>query len=80
MDLGVGYSIATEDQYEGGFLLDTTVGVSFKVSNKSVMNVGIGYEMQGATVRYYRYSYYYTYLYTTSANLSSISLVIGLNF
>jgi hypothetical protein len=45
--LGVGYSFDEKNDFEGvGLLLNPTIGVSFKVSDKSILNVGLGYEMQ----------------------------------
>ncbi|MBZ0241837.1 MAG: hypothetical protein K8F24_01360, partial [Bacteroidales bacterium] len=53
--VGVGYSFDASIKFEGvGFLLSPSVGVSFRVSDESILNVGIGYEMQKMKfVRYY---------------------------
>lgn len=59
-----------------GFLLNTTVGVSFMVSDKSAMNVGLGYEMQKMD---FYYGGYYGY-YSGSENSGAISIDVGLAF
>lgn len=65
LSLGVGYSFDATNDFEGfGFLLNPTVGVSFNVSDKSAMNVGLGYEMQKM---HYRHS-------------GAISINVGISF
>lgn len=75
LSLGVGYSFDATNDFAGvGFLLNPTVGVSFKVSDKSAMNVGLGYEMQ--KIDYYGgYSYY-----SRSENSGAISINVGISF
>lgn len=73
LSLGVGYSFdATNDFEPVGFLLNPTVGISFKVSDKSAMNVGLGYEMQKMDFYYYHYS--------SSENSGAISVNVGISF
>lgn len=73
--LGVGYSFDATNDFEGvGFLLNPTVGVSFKVSDKSAMNVGLGYEMQ--RMKFYDYWYGDTY----NKNSGAISINVGISF
>lgn len=73
LSLGVGYSFDATNDFEGvGFLLNPTVGVSFKVSDKSAMNVGLGYEMQ-------KMDFYY-YYYSSSENSGAISINVGISF
>jgi len=77
LSLGVGYSFDTSNGLEGmGILFNPTVGISFRVSGKSVINVGIGYEMQ--QVKFYYYNYGYNYQNFTE-NSSAISIVIGIH-
>lgn len=77
VSLGIGYSFDATNSFEGvGFLLNPTIGVSFKVSDKSAMNVGLGYEMQKLG---YELSVGYDY-YEGSINSGAISIVIGLSF
>lgn len=72
LSLGVGYSFDATNDFEGvGFLLNPTVGVSFKVSDKSAMNVGLGYEMQKMDFYYY---------YSSSENSGAISINVGISF
>jgi long-subunit fatty acid transport protein len=41
LSLGIGYSFDTKADFEGeGFLLNPTVGVTFKISEKSALNFG----------------------------------------
>ena len=75
LSLGVGYSFNATNDFEGvGFLLNPTVGVSFKVSDKSAMNVGLGYEMQ--KMKFYDYWNGYTY----NENSGAISINVGISF
>jgi hypothetical protein len=75
LSLGVGYSFDPTNEFEGifGFLLNPNLGVSFKVSDKSAMNVGIGYEMQQIKVYDYFYGEY-------NKNSSAISIDVGISF
>jgi len=77
LSLGVGYSFDATNDFEGvGFLLNPTVGVSFKVSDKSAMNVGLGYEMQKMDFFYYDYYYYDEF----TENSGAISINVGISF
>lgn len=77
LSLGVGYSFDATNDFKGvGFLLNPTVGVSFKVSDKSAINVGIGYEMQKIDFIYDGYFGYFS----SSENSGAISINIGISF
>ncbi len=77
LSLGVGYTFNATNNFEGvGFLLNPTVGVSFKVSDKSAMNVGLGYEIQKMD---FYYGGYYGY-YLSSKNSGAISINVGISF
>jgi len=77
LSLGVGYSFDATNDFEGvGFLLNPTVGVSFKVSDKSAINVGLGYEMQKMD---FYYGGYYVYN-SSSENSGAISINVGISF
>lgn len=79
LSLGVGYSFNATNGFEGvGFLLNPTAGVSFKVSDKSAINVGLGYEMQKMKMDYY--DRYYGYYYSSSGNSGAISINVGISF
>lgn len=82
LSLGVGYSFDATNDFEGvGFLLNPTVGVSFKVSDKSAMNVGLGYEMQKMDFYYYDFYYGGDYdYYSSSENSGAISINVGISF
>lgn len=73
--LGVGYSFDATNSFEGvGFLLNPTVGVSFMVSEKSAMNVGIGYEMQ--RMKFYSWNWGDPF----TENSGAISINVGISF
>ena len=77
LSLGLGYSFDAGYHFKGvGFLLNPTAGVSFKVSNKSSLNVGLGYEMQ--TMDFYGTNYYG--YYSNSQNSGAISIIAGVSF
>ena len=70
LSLGIGYSFDATESFEGvGFMLNPTVGINFKVTDKSAMNIGLGYEMQ--KVDYY---------YSIKENLGAISINVGISF
>jgi len=92
LSLGLGYSFDATNGFEGfesvGFLLNPTVGVSFKISDKSSVNVGLGYEMQimkSSSAHYYNmgpnqgYQGYYRY-YTFTEHSGTINVIIGISF
>ena len=84
LSLSVGYSFdATNSFKDVGFLLNPTVGVSFMISEKSAMNIGLGYEIQKMT--FYEFwdgaaigtaINYATY----SDNSGAISINVGISF
>lgn len=77
LSLGVGYSFDATNDFDGvGFLLNPTVGASFKVSDKSAINVGLGYEIQ--KIDFYYYDGYYDY--SSSENSGAISINVGISF
>jgi hypothetical protein len=77
--LNVGYSFnATNDFDSMGLLLNPSIGVHFRASNKFGINVGVGYEGQWA--KFYYQDYYYSYYDTSSKALSGISFKIGFVF
>jgi len=82
LSLGVGYTFDATNDFEGvGFLLNPAVGVSFKVSDKSAINVGLGYEMQKMKFIYYDYYYYgYGYPFEITENSGAISINVGISF
>lgn len=73
--LGIGYSFDATNSFSGvGFLVNPTVGASFMISEKSAINVGLGYEMQ---IMDFRNSYSRgPYL----RNSGAISIIVGLTF
>ena len=78
LSLGIGYSFDATNGFEGvGFLLNPTVGVSFMVSDKSAINVGLGYEMQRTEFLFYNYG---SVFYSDSKNSGAISINVGISF
>lgn len=43
--IGTGYSMRVTNSFGGGFMLNPTVGATFKTSSKSSMNIGFGYDL-----------------------------------
>ena len=75
--LDIGYSFDETNSFDSvGFLLSPTVGVSFKVSDKSVMNVGLDYETQKMDF----FSSGYPSYYSSSENSGAISINVGISF
>ena len=81
LSLGVGYSFNATNDFKGaGFLLNPTAGVSFKVSDESAMNVGLGYEIQKMDFYNSFYNGRYFDNRTTSKNSGAISINVGISF
>jgi hypothetical protein len=81
--LNIGYSFnASDDLNSMGFLLNPSIGVHFRTSNKFGINISIGYEGQWATLYdgYYDYYYDYSYITTSSKSLDGISFKVGFVF
>jgi hypothetical protein len=75
MSLGTGYTFnASRDFRSIGFLLNPTAGISIMVSEKSALNVGIGYEMQ----RMKFYNLFWGGIQTK--NSGAISINAGISF
>ena len=74
--LGVGYSFDASNNFDGvGFLVNPTVGASFMISEKTAINVGLGYEIQLMD-----FHYNYSYAYSNTRNSGAISLIAGITF
>ena len=70
LSLGLGYSFNVMNEFKGfGFLVNPTLGVSFKVSDKVAFNVGVGYDLQ--KLKFYEYE---------DNSLDAISINIGISF
>ena len=83
LSLGIGKSFEATNRFEGvGFFFNHTFGVSFKVANKSAINVGIGYEMQRIGFFYYGYGYNMYNIETTeiTENVGALNIVVGISF
>ena len=75
ISLGIGYSFDATNGFKNvGFLFNPIAGINFKVSDKSSMNVGLGYEMQN--MEYYDYIYDYKYV----EDFGAISINVGVSF
>ncbi len=75
VSLDVGYSFDATNNFEGvGLLVNPNAGFSYKISDKSIMNAGIGYKMQGMKS--------YEYLYGENSNNFSgvININVGISF
>lgn len=81
LSLGAGYSFNATNNLDGvGIFLNPAAGVSFKVSKKSSMNIGLGYEMQRMDFFFYGYYNNYPYTYSSLENSGAISLTAGFSF
>ncbi len=75
ISLGVGYNFQLENSLEvEGALLNPTAGMCMKLSDNTIFNVGLGYEMQRMEFIEYPTNRY------LNANAGAISLVIGVSF
>ena len=75
--LSVGYSInASDDFNSGGVLFSPASGVTFNVSEKVNLNVGLSYELQ--SIEFYYYDFYGSG--TSRENTGALSLDFGLSF
>jgi hypothetical protein len=68
LSLGIGVSL--------GMFINPTVGVSFKMPNKSVLNVGLGYEIQKMRFQYDNYRQKYE---LKTEDSGAINIVIGIH-
>ena len=70
LSLGLGYSFNAMNEFKGfGFLINPTLGVSYKVSDKAALNVGVGYDLQ--KLKFYEYD---------DNSLDALSIIIGISF
>jgi len=79
--LGLGYSFDASNNLKGvGLLVNPTMGVCFKLSAKTALNMGIGYEMQSeAAYNNHFDGYNFSYYYTTE-NSGAITINLGFSF
>lgn len=77
--MGIGYAFSPFDVSYGGILLTPTIGVSVKLKNRKALNLGLSYEAQCLTYRYY--DYYDSYSQTRHTDYShTISFQFGVSF
>jgi hypothetical protein len=73
---GFGYSFNLTDNVRPvGLLINPSAGVTFPVFERSLMNIGLGYEVQRA-----RYQIEWPMNYSWHENIGAISLQVGLTF
>lgn len=76
LSLSTGYSFDATNGFESvGFLLHPTIGVAIKVSEKSSLNLGLGYELQ--RMRFYYWNDWGVVEFTDYSNAVSISAGIS---
>ena len=74
LSLDLGYSFNATHAFEStGFLLSPTFGVGFRGLDKSIITVGIGYEMQNIPT-------YYSGYFESYRNFGAISFNVGFSF
>ena len=77
LSLGIGYSYDSTNNFDRvGHLLNPTAGINFKVSENSVMNFGVGCEIQRMRFPYLVLED----LYYTSRNSVGININVGMSF
>ena len=78
--LSIGYAFNASNDFEAvGLLVSPSSGVTFNVSERVALNVGLSYEMQ--SMEFYDYDYYYGYqsdIYRK--NSGALSIDFGLSF
>lgn len=76
----IGYTFDAANDFESvGLLLSPSSGVTFNVSNRVALNVGVSYEMQ--SMEFYYYDYYYGYQSDYfRKNSGALSIDFGLSF
>lgn len=74
----LGYSFDASDKFTGlGALVNPSVGVGFHLKNKSILNVGLGYELQRINFSYMDWNGYER---KDGKNTNAISLNVGISF
>jgi len=79
----IGYSFNASDSFNGeGILINPTAGVSFKVSERNEIHIGVGYQLQGFRVIYYYYDGNdYNYFSNSShINAGALAFKVGFSF
>ena len=78
LSLDMGYSFDASDTFkDAGVFFNPTAGISFKITDKSFMNIGIGFEMQN--MKYYIPGSYGQLIQHTET-LGAVSLNSGISF
>jgi hypothetical protein len=76
--LGAGYSFEATTEFNGlGVFLNPTAGVSLKFSNKSTLNIGLGFERQKMDLYEFKDL---TNRYTIYKNSDAICMNVGISF
>jgi hypothetical protein len=82
ISVGAGYSFDATNNFQGvGLMLSPNLGVDIKISEKSSLCFGAGYELQKMKFFQFYYDYYNNYYYQGFfANSDAISINIGFSF
>lgn len=82
LSLDLGYAFTTSSNYKGGLLFSPTFGVSKRLKNRTSLNLGLSYELQGLRHNYYYYDYYgyYPVYYNRNSFSHTVSFVFGVTF
>ena len=77
LSFDIGYSFNVSNDFEGeGILINPTMGVSFKISERNEIHTGVSYQMQR---RKYFFSGY-NQSYSSQIDMESIALKVGFSF
>lgn len=81
VSLGIGYAFNAGNNFEGtGALINSLIGIRFIVSDKSALNIGIGYEMQKLDESFEIQLSSAPNNYATPQYANAISIHIGISF
>lgn len=73
--LSAGYNLSATSDVKGGFMVEPTLGVAFRTSDRTAVTLGVGYSGQ----RYKEEGYYYGY-YEETLWASAIRIKVGFTF
>lgn len=78
--LSAGYNLSVKSSIDGGIMVEPTLGVTVRTSNRTAVTFGVGYSGQQYKEEYYHYGYYGSYTDTEKYWTSAIRLKVGFTF
>jgi len=81
LSMDIGYSLNASDNFHAfGILVNPTIGVSLKVSERNEIHIGLGYQLQGVNKSYNITNWWGNYNYPSQTNLEAIAMKVGFSF